>query len=148
MEPGGFATLQYLSHRNIQNSKVFFVLTGCLKCEPRPEEKLGRLQMECFVVVEIQTEMFSWSGKTNRLSIAQTYFCVLHKALQTCVPLTKSSMSFLIWKRIQLLNNIRRCYFLRDYLISSLYIQYFKKLLAFVSFFATTNRTFLWGMFH
>lgn len=59
------------------------MLTGCLKCEPRPEEKLGRLQMECFVVVvEIQTEMFSWSEKTNRLSIAQTFFCVLHKALQ------------------------------------------------------------------
>lgn len=62
METGGFVTLQYLLHRYIQNSKVLFVLTDCLKCEPRPEEKLGRLQMECFVVVvEIQTEMFSWS---------------------------------------------------------------------------------------
>lgn len=128
-----------------QNSEVFFVLTGCLKCEPRPEEKLGRLQMECFVVVvEIQTEMFSGSGKTNRLSIAQPFFCVLHKALQNLRSFDKVLDVFADPKKDpKLLNNMRWCSFLRYYLIISLNIQYFQKLLAFVSFFAGKNRTFL-----
>lgn len=86
------------------------MLTGCLKCEPRPEEKLGRLQMECFVVgVEIQTEMFSWSWKTNRLSIAQTFFAFCIRPSKTFVDKVLDVVADP--KTIQLLNNIRRFFF-------------------------------------
>lgn len=61
------------------------VTVGSLKCEPRAEEKLGRFQMERFIVVVVlrfKRKCFLGVERQIGSQLHKHSSCVLHKAIQ------------------------------------------------------------------